>query len=86
MMCERDVLQRKIDIISFGMDDTRLFLDTHPCDREAMCHYEKLHKMRCELMNEYVAKHGPMCAYQYVPAESWAWTNCPQPWEKGGNS
>lgn len=86
MMCERDALQRKIDIISFHMDETRLFLDTHPCDKEAICYFEKLHKMRCELMNEYVAKFGPVSAYQYKQSDSWLWAEGPQPWEKGGNS
>ncbi len=85
-MNECDALKRKINIVSFHMDDTRLFLNTHPCDREAMCYYEKLHKLRCELMNEYVAKYGPMSAYQYKEAESWAWTDGAQPWEKGGNN
>ena len=84
-MCEREALQRKINIVSFHMDDTRLFLNTHPCNREAMCYFEKLHKMRCEMMNEYVCKLGPMSAYQYMESDSWAWVDGPQPWEKGGN-
>lgn len=85
MMNERECLQRKIDIISFHMDDTRLFLDTHPDCEEAMCYFEKLHKTRTELMNEYLCKYGPLSAYQYKQCDKWAWAKGPQPWEKGGN-
>lgn len=85
-MNERECLQRKIDILSFNMDDTRLFLDTHPCDKEAMCYFENLHNLRSAAMDEYCAKYGPISAYQYKACDSWAWVQGPQPWQKGGNA
>ena len=85
MTNERECLLRKINVISFAMDDTRLYLDTHPCDGDAMCHFEMLHNMRCAAIDEYVCKYGPLGGYNYTEAESWSWAEAPQPWEKGAN-
>ena len=86
MMNEQNALLRKIDVISFHMDDTRLFLDTHPDCCEALSYFEKLCKVRCALMDEYTEKFGPLSAYQSFKSDCRAWTDGPQPWEIGGNS
>ena len=45
---EKHNLLAYITQVSFAMDDTVLFLDTHPCDKEALCYYEQLiRKKRC---------------------------------------
>ncbi len=85
MTNERECLRRKIDMISFGMDEARLYLDTHPGCNEAMCYFEKLSDMRRAAMEEYLCKYGPLSAYQYHESDSWAWVQGPMPWEKGGN-
>lgn len=85
MTNERECLLRKINIISFAMDDTRLFLDTHPCDKEAMCHYETLCNMRRAATDEYICKYGPIGAYDYIESENHPWTEPPMPWEKGAS-
>ena len=33
--CRKDLLDW-INVVSFAVDDVKLFLDTHPCNKEAM--------------------------------------------------
>ena len=42
MTNEQHHLLMYIDQISFALDDTVLFLDTHPCDTEALAYYQEL--------------------------------------------
>lgn len=42
MTNEQHQLLMYIDQISFALDDTVLFLDTHPCDTEALAYYQEL--------------------------------------------
>ena len=37
----RQELMNRINAASFAVDDVKLFLDTHPCDKEAMEYFEK---------------------------------------------
>ena len=38
--CKKELLEW-INIVSFAVDDVKLFLDTHPCDKDAMEYFEK---------------------------------------------
>ena len=49
---EKHNLLAYITQVSFAMDDTVLFLDTHPCDKEALCYYEQLKKERRDAVRE----------------------------------
>ena len=46
MTNEQHQLLMYIDQISFALDDTVLFLDTHPCDTEALAYYQELKEER----------------------------------------
>ena len=46
-MCKED-LMKIITQASFAMDDTRLFLDTHPNCTEAITFHQKMEKVRQE--------------------------------------
>ena len=37
----RQELMNRINAASFAVDDVKLFLDTHPCDKDAMEYFEK---------------------------------------------
>lgn len=66
----------------FATYETRLYLDTHPCDEaamDAMCKYaEKAKSLRCE----YEKLYGPLTA---VPGrtDNGCWVKDPWPWEYG---
>ena len=63
------------------MDDTVLFLDTHPCDKEALCYYEQLKKERRDAVREYTQKYGPLSKYDVEDSCYWEWVKDPWPWE-----
>ena len=52
----RKELFHHINEVSFAVDDIKLYLDTHPCDDEAMECFEEYSQLRNEALKEY-AKH-----------------------------
>lgn len=80
-MTEQQHLMHIITLSSFAMDDTRLYLDTHPNDCEAIKYFEKNRDIRNSALNEYNAKYGAICSYDVYPNNYWNWNDCPLPWE-----
>lgn len=72
-----------IDKTSFAMDDTRLFLDTHPNSREALMFYTKMQEKRNMAIKEYTENYGPIRAYDVAPSDVWKWNMGPWPWQAG---
>ncbi len=77
----REQLMHCIQQASFAIDDSALFLDTHPCNKEAMEYYQKYRELRKELVKEYRDCYGPISYYDVAPANEWTWVNEPWPWE-----
>jgi spore coat protein JB len=77
----REQLMCIITESSFALDDVKLFLDTHPCDKEALEYYENYRQIRKAAMAEYRDCYGPISAYDVEPANEWTWINHPWPWE-----
>jgi len=75
-----------INKVSFAMDDTRLFLDTH-CDcHEAHAYFRMLSEKRKMLIKEYSKMYGPITAYgSSDDNHEWSWNKGPLPWEFGGS-
>ncbi len=73
--------------VSFAMDDTRLFLDTHPDCKEALEYFQKMSRIRHEAIREYTERFGQLISYHYDDCNSWNWNSAPLPWnlnKKGG--
>lgn len=66
---------------SFALDDARLFLDTHPFDKEALEYYSKYEEVRNQALKEYRDCFGPIVSYDVNPDNVWTWINEPWPWE-----
>lgn len=81
MTKEQHQLLKYISQVSFALIDTALFLDTHPCDQEALCYYHQMKKKRQESVAEYSSKYGPLLLDQVESDNYWAWTDTPWPWE-----
>ena len=83
--CRKELLER-INEASFAVDEAKLFLDTHPCDEEAMGYFMKYVQIRKELMREYAEKYGPLTIddAEYSECDQWKWINEPWPWQEGG--
>ena len=81
-MCKED-LMKIITQASFALDDTRLFLDTHPNCQEAIMYYNKMWEMRQKAWCEYTDKFGPLSFYEVNDEDYWEWNKGPMPWEGG---
>jgi len=75
------VLLRQIQEMEFVAIELQLYLDTHPCDQDAIndynCAIEKIDK----LMEEYTAQYGSLSAQGMHGYEKWLWSDSPWPWE-----
>lgn len=74
-------LMNSIYEIGFSLDDTILYLDTHPKDREALDYYHKLQKEYRELEKMFTMNYGPLCANDVMNENYFTWVNRPMPWE-----
>lgn len=83
--CRQDLLNH-INAVSFAVDDIKLFLDTHPCDEEALAHFKECSRQRNEALKEYARLFGSLTADTaiYSEAEKWSWIDEPWPWQEGG--
>ena len=83
--CRTERTERELmDIItkvSFAMDDTRLFLDTHPECAEALAFYKKHLEMRKKAAEEYSEIFGMLRHEDYTGQNCWQWTEGSWPWE-----
>ena len=74
-------LRSFIDEVSFAMDDLVLYLDTHPCDKEALACYHDYRIMHKEAMEEYSRCYGPLLDDVVMDKEEWSWALQPFPWK-----
>ena len=82
----RRQLMNHINQVSFAVDDVKLYLDTHPCDTEALEYFHKMSRQRNEALKEYAAAYGPLTIDTAKDSctERWNWINEPWPWQEGG--
>ena len=82
--CKAELLDW-INTVSFVCDDTKLFLDTHPCNTEALEFYEEFKNQRMQALQEYAKYYGPLTLdTMCTPADKWIWIDTPWPWQEGG--
>lgn len=82
MTCQkmnRRELLNYINEISFAVDDTKLFLDTHPWDQNALLFFNECSEKRNEALREYASAYGPLTIDTATACESdyWSWINEP---------
>ena len=82
---ERDKLLKQLTVLDFMSLDLHLFLNTHPCDAEALKMYNEVaasaEKARCK----YEEKYGPLMSYRSKGTDGWGWERCPWPWQESFN-
>lgn len=81
---DKNKLRHYIDVVSFVVDDTKLFLDTHPDDAEALEHFDNYNNARNRAMQEYASHFGPMTISTASGDKGWQWAMQPWPWEMEG--
>lgn len=77
-MNEEQQLMRDIQIVSFMLIDTRLFLDTHPDDSQGLSFFDYYNQLLTALVADYESRFGPLTIYD----NSANWLDRPWPWEK----
>ena len=77
-------LMQQIYEAGFVIDDVLLYLDTHPCDEEALAYYESFRKLYAKLVKDYTIHFGPLRVDQVDVSNHWAWVKTPWPWEMEG--
>lgn len=75
------MLMQRIYETGFAMDDIVLYLDTHPCDREALNYYHYVTDMRREAMEAYECQFGPLMPDGVRDDNKWTWLTECWPWE-----
>ena len=82
----RKELLNHINQVSFAVDDVKLYLDTHPCDEEALAYFQEYSRQRNQALKEYAAYYGPLTVDTAGASctDRWNWTNEPWPWQEGG--
>ena len=84
MTCEQNKLLHEINILSFTVIELTLFLDTHPCNQEAMRHFDYYNRLKKEKYEEYNNMYGPLTLNQAKGRnQEFQWTMQPWPWEGG---
>lgn len=78
---DKHQLLKYITQVSFALDDVILFLDTHPCDKDALEYYQQVRQQRKEAMALYNEKYGPLQIDQENCESYWTWVESPWPWE-----
>ena len=56
----RRQLMNHINQVSFAVDEVKLYLDTHPCDQEALSYFQKMSRERDHALKEYASAYGPL--------------------------
>lgn len=84
MNTEQSRLMRQIYEAGFALDEAVLYLDTHPCEEEALAFYEVYRKLYAKLVKDYTVRFGPLTAEQGSAANQWTWAKTPWPWEMEG--
>ena len=79
---ENDLL-RNVYETGFALDDIILYLDTHPCDEDALAYYKAAVENYKNAKMKYEEHFGPLTAINSLDCDRWAWADTPLPWEGG---
>ena len=73
----RGAMLQAVNQTSFAVVEANLYLDTHPCDMEALSYLN-------QMMEAYKNAKAPLNAGNVTENAYWTWVSDPWPWE-GGN-
>ena len=74
-----------INEISFTISELLLYLDTHPCDQDALQYFKACSALRNYALEEYGKNYAPLTidTANGAQSKSWQWMAQPWPWEGG---
>lgn len=77
----RETAMRRVQMLSFALYDTILFLDSHPTNKAALAFFAETQKQYVEAVATYEEEFGPLTAGDTDTEYGWAWVETPWPWE-----
>lgn len=77
----RCILMQKVYETGFAVDEIMLYLDTHPCDKDALNYYHRVVQMRREAVAAYENQFGPLTKDGVKSCDEWSWLSGKWPWE-----
>lgn len=81
MVC-KNAVEKRIGAYKFALYDLGLYLDSHPCDQQAMQLREVYKTRLCQLIDEYEQHYGKWINTTADVQDSWAeWVKDPWPWD-----
>jgi hypothetical protein len=81
----RNQLLAQLTALDFMAVDLQLFLDSHPCDSEAISRYNDIVSKANILRSEYENICGPLTSYRSTSNCPWQWIDDPWPWQGSFN-
>lgn len=85
MVC-KSAVEKRIAAYKFALYDLGLYLDSHPCDQQAMQLRAQYKERLAQLIEEYEQHYGNYVSTQSDVMDNWKeWVSDPWPWdvEKG---
>ncbi|SHJ35709.1 spore coat protein CotJB [Hespellia stercorisuis] len=82
----KHALLMEITALGFAVYDVQLYLDTHPCDVNALAYFHEKNKLYNQAMREYASLYGALTIDTMMSScsDRWNWINEPWPWQEGG--
>ncbi len=71
----------EISMVDFLLTDMKLYLDTHPTDRNALDYYHHYARLLKEMREAFAENYGPLFAEQSNCRKEWEWDMQPNAWE-----
>lgn len=83
---DKSTLLKQLNEVSFAISDILLYLDTHPCDQDALRYYRENMEMRKYFLTLYSENYGPLTIDSALDSscKTWLWEEQPFPWERKG--
>ena len=80
----RGAMLQAVNQAGFAVIEANLYLDTHPCDTEALYYFNQMSQAYQQAKTAYETQFGPLNAGNVPENAYWTWVSDPWPWE-GGN-
>lgn len=85
MNSEQKKTLNRVHQAAFALDETVLYLDTHPQDAAALAYYRQARDELKKRKAEHLQKKGPLTNDLVDCTGSWSWTQEAWPWEREAN-
>ena len=78
---DRRKMLEMVQALCFVVVDMQLYLDTHPCDADALAFYRNAVANYEKAKRQFEDMYGPLTAEQSLNEDRWDWADMPLPWE-----